>query len=145
MLEIVADGFGRADGPPTTVSSIRFPWVTSDEAMRETFAAANRSLDALREAGVFHTARNTLFAYLSIDDAARVVRRAVEADFGGHERFFAVADDTTAALPTADVVERLYGDADVRSTLSGHESLVSNEKAGEVLGWAAERSWRESV
>jgi nucleoside-diphosphate-sugar epimerase len=145
VLEVVADGFGRADGPPTTISSIRFPWVTSDEAMRETFAAADRSLDALREAGVFHTARNTLFTYLSIDDAARVVRRAVEADFGGHERFFAVADDTTAALPTAGVVERLYDDADIRSSLSGHESLISNEKAGEVLGWTAERSWRELV
>lgn len=107
--------------------------------------AADRSLDALREVSVFHTARNTLFAYLPIDDAARVVRRAVEADFDGHERFFAVADDTTAALPTADVVQRLYDDAGARSMLSGHESLVSNEKAGEVPGWAAERSWRELV
>ncbi|NHN47501.1 NAD(P)-dependent oxidoreductase [Halostella sp. JP-L12] len=144
-LEVVADGFGRADGPPTTVSSIRFPWVTSESAMRETFAEPDRSLDALRERGAFHTARNTLFAYLPIDDAARAVRRAVEADFAGHERFFAVADDTAAALPSAELADRLYADAERRSPLSGHESLISNEKAGEVLGWAAERSWRELV
>lgn len=142
-LEVVADGFGRADGPPRTIGSIRFPWVTDEAAMRETFVDADRSLDALRESGNFHTARNTLFAYLAMGDAVRVVERAVEADFDGHERFFAAAPDTTAALPSADLVERLYPDAERRASLSGHESLVSGEKAGTVLGWTPERSWRD--
>jgi nucleoside-diphosphate-sugar epimerase len=142
-LEVVADGFGHADGPTTTISSLRFPWVTDEAAMRETFVEADRSLDGLRENGDFHTARNTLFSYLAMSDAVRVVRRAVEADFDGHERFWAVAGDTTTDLASADIVERLYPDAERRASLSGHQSLVSTEKAETKLGWAAERSWRD--
>lgn len=142
-LEVVADGFGRRDGPPHAIASLRFPWVTSDEAMRETFVEADRTLDGIRDAGYFHTARNTLFAYLHVEDAARAVRRAVEADFQGHERFWTAAADTTTATPTEQVVAEVYPDAEVRASFSGHDSLVSTVKAREVLDWEPARSWRE--
>jgi nucleoside-diphosphate-sugar epimerase len=142
-LEVVADGFGRADGPPTTISSLRFPWVIDEAAMRETFVEADRSLDALRERGVFHTARNTLFAYLPMRDAVRIVRRVVEAEFVGHERFWAVAGDTATSLPSAELADQLYPEAERRTTLSGYESLISAEKAETVLEWTPERSWRD--
>lgn len=143
VLEVVADGFGRRAGPPRTVSSLRFPWVTTDDDMRETFVEADRSLAGVREAGHFHTARNTLFAYLHAEDAARATRRAIEADFAGHRRFWLAADDTTVAEESEALVREAYPDADLRGDLAGRESLVSTERARRVLGWAPERSWRD--
>ncbi len=143
VLEVTADGFGRADGPPRTVSSLRFPWVTTEDALRETFVGCDRSLDGIREAGHFHTARNTLFTYVHAADAARAVRAAVEASFEGHERFFVAADDTTTTTPSGTLAAECYPDATRRSELRGTEALVSSEKAERLLGWAPERSWRE--
>lgn len=143
VLEVVADGFARRDRPPRTVASLRFPWVVSDDAARETFLGRDRSLAGIRDAGVFHKARNTLFAYLHVDDATAVVERAATADFDGHERFWAVADDTTTTTPTEEVVAEVYPDADVREPLSGRESLVSTAKARDQLGWQPDVSWRD--
>jgi nucleoside-diphosphate-sugar epimerase len=141
-LEVTADGFAlRADGP-RTIASLRFPWMPTDEQMRETFARAERTPAALREAGHFETARNTLFTYLAQADAAELVRRAVEADFEGHERFFAAAADTSADVPTEELVEELYPDAESRKSFEGYEALVSTEKAERMLGWEPETSWR---
>lgn len=143
MLEVVADGFARRDRPPRTVASLRFPWVVSDDAARETFVGNDRTLSGIRDAGFFHKARNTLFAYLHVDDATAAVERAVQAGFDGHERFWVVADDTTTTTPTEDLVPEVYLDADVRELLSGHASLISTEKAREMLDWQPQVSWRD--
>lgn len=143
VMEVTADGFARRPNGPTTVASLRFPWMPSEAEMRETFVDADRSLAGVREAGHFHTARNTLFAYLSRDDAADAVRRAVEADFEGHERFWLAAADTSAEEETAAVVREAYPEVETRTSFSEFESLVSTEKARRLLGWVPERSWRE--
>ncbi|MDS0297599.1 NAD(P)-dependent oxidoreductase [Halogeometricum sp. S1BR25-6] len=142
VLEVTADGFAlRADGP-RTISSLRFPWMPTDEQMRETFARAERTPAALREAGHFETARNTLFSYLARSDAAELVRSAVEAEFEGHERFFAAAADTSMDVPTAELVDELYPGVEPGKSFEGHEALISTEKAERMLGWEPEKSWR---
>lgn len=142
-LEVVADGFGRRAGPPGTVVSVRFPWVATDDALRERFVEADRSVEGLRDAGLFQSARNSLFSYVHADDAARFVRRAVEAEFEGHERFFVSAPDTAVETPTADLVAEHYPDAEVRAEFEGRDALLSVERARERLGWTPERSWRD--
>ncbi|WP_135826536.1 NAD-dependent epimerase/dehydratase family protein [Halorussus ruber] len=142
VSEVVADGFGRRGGPPTTIASLRFPLVTSDEELRTVFAEADRSPEAVREAGFFEKARKTLFAYLHLDDAAALAVRALEADFSGHEVFFGSAPDTTVDAPSEELAA-LY-DAEVRGeSFEGTESLLDASKAERMLGWSAERSWRE--
>jgi nucleoside-diphosphate-sugar epimerase len=145
VLEVTADGVARREDGPASVASIRFPWMPSEAEMRETFVEADRTLDGLRASGDFHKARNTLFAYLGREDAADLVRRAVESDFEGHERFWASAPDTNVEPSTPDVCETVYGDAKTTRSLSGHESLVSTEKAARLLGWEPEQSWRDLV
>lgn len=141
-LEVTADGFAlRAEGP-RTVASLRFPWMPTDEQMRETFDCPERTPAALRESGHFETARNTVFAYLARADAAELVRRAVDADFEGHERFFAAAADTSADVPTAELVDELYPGAERRRSFEGYEALISTKKAERMLGWTPEKSWR---
>ena len=143
VAEETAAGFARRADAPSTIASLRFPWMPSRNEAEETFVEQDRTLDGLRDSGVFHTARNTLFAYLGRDDAARLVRRAIEADFEGHEVFWAAAADTSMTVESAEVAREVYPDADVRSDLSGHESLVSTEKAARLLGWNPTWSWRD--
>ncbi|MDS0296467.1 NAD-dependent epimerase/dehydratase family protein [Halogeometricum luteum] len=141
-LEVTADGFAiRPDGP-RTIASLRFPWMPTDEQMRETFVRAERTPAALREAGHFETARNTLCSYLAQSDAAELVLSAVDAEFEGHERFFAAAPDTSMDVPTAELVAELYPDAESRKSFEGYEALISTEKAERMIGWEPERSWR---
>jgi len=142
-LETVADGFGRRDRPPRTITSLRFPWVTSKADQRETFAEADRRLVGIETSGRMHGDHNTFFSYLDIDDAARAVRLAVEADFEGHEPVFLSAPDTSCETPTGEVAERRYPDAAVRTAFEGHEALIETSKAGELLGWEPRHSWRE--
>ncbi|WP_436931536.1 NAD-dependent epimerase/dehydratase family protein [Halosimplex halobium] len=135
--EVLGDGFGRRPDAPR-IASLRYPWVPSGEQIREQFVGTDRSLDAVRASG-----RSTLFSYLHVADAAAIARRAVEADFDGHEAFWAVAADTNVDAPSERVAAECYPDAQVRGSLDGRESLISTTKAREVLGWEPEHSWRD--
>jgi len=141
-VEVTADGFGRLDDGPDSIASLRYPWVASEAEIREEFVEPDRSLDGLREAW-HHTTRDVLFSYVHAADAASVARRAVEADFSGHERFWAVAADTTAEVDNDRLVAEYYPDAEVRADLDPHETLISIDKAREVLDWEPTRSWRD--
>lgn len=137
--EVIGDGFGRRPDAPQ-IASLRYPWVATGDRLREAYGERDRSLDALRgdESG-----RSTLFSYLHLEDAARVARRAVEADLDDHEAFWAVAADTNADVPSERLAAEFFPDAEVREPLEGRESLIGIEKARDLLGWEPERSWRD--
>ncbi|MFB6136080.1 MAG: NAD-dependent epimerase/dehydratase family protein [Halobacteriaceae archaeon] len=141
-LEVTADGFGRQNRAPHTVSTLRYPWVATGEELRAAYAESERTLDAVDvEAG---GARNDLYLYLHIEDAADVARRCVEADYEGHETFWAVAADSNMETPTAEIIDEVYpDDVDVRADFEDHEALVTCEKARDLLGWEPERTWRD--
>ncbi|KTG10779.1 UDP-glucose 4-epimerase [Haloprofundus marisrubri] len=142
VLEQTAEGIARRNDGPQTVSALRFPIAMDDEQMRETLVDADRSLDTLREASFFHSARNTLFAYVYLDDLADAFRRCLEADFEGYETFWVAAAETTVDCPTTQLAAELYPDAEVQGELSGYESLVDTSKARRMLGWEPTRRWR---
>lgn len=141
-VEVTADGFGRLADGPESIATLRYPWVASEEEIRENFVEEDRTLEGLRDAW-HHTTRDVLFSYIHAEDAATIARRAIEADFEGHEIFWAVAGDTTAEVDNDRLVAEYYPDAEVREDLSAHETLISVEKAREMLDWEPERSWRD--
>jgi len=141
-MEVTADGFGRRPSCDLTISSLRYPWVTTDAEMREAFVETDRSLDALADVHPA-TGRDVLFSYLAMADATSIARKAVEADFEGHETFWAVAGDTTADATTPELIAEFYPEATVRDTPQGHSTLFDLSKAKEVLGWEPHRSWRD--
>jgi nucleoside-diphosphate-sugar epimerase len=147
-LEITADGFGRLDHGPDAISTIRFPWVARTSELMERLVDADRSLTRVLDAAPPDGAgvpvgRDDLYAYLHLDDAARIARRAIEADFDGNERFWAVARDTSVDAPTAELVGRAFPNARTTRAIDGHESLVTCEKARDLLGWEPQVSWRD--
>lgn len=141
-LEVTADGFGRLNSNPLTISSLRYPWVATEDELRKSFTTSDRTLDGLDNAW-HHTTRDTFFSYIHIADAADIAQAAIEADYEGHERFWAVASDTTADAPSARIAEEYYPDVEIHRDLDGTESLISTEKALDLLGWEPERSWRD--
>lgn len=141
-MEVTADGFGRRPSTNMTIPSLRYPWVTTDEEMREYFLEPDRSLEALNNVHPA-TGRKVLFSYLAMEDAVSIARKAVEADFDGHEPFWAVAGDTTANVSTPDLVSEFYPEADILQPLSGHEAIVDLSKSEKLLGWEPRQSWRD--
>lgn len=47
----------------------------------------------------------------------------------GHEVFWTVAADTSMIVGSTTLASEIYPDAEARELLSGHEALVSIEKA----------------
>jgi len=140
-IERAGAGVGRMPEAPQ-VAALRYPWVATREDQREEFVEQDRSLDGLDDAW-HHTTRDVVFSYLDIDDGAAIARRAVEADFDGFEAFWAVAGDTTASAPSADIAEKYFPEAEIRGSLTGRESLISTDKAAELLDWTPQNSWTD--
>ena len=139
-LEVVCDGFGRMADAPESIASLRYPWVASGEEIASRYAEDDRTVDAVDPAG---SGRDHLFSYLHVADAASIARLSIEAEFSGHEVFWAVAGDTTLETDTATVADRIYPELDQRRPFEGRESLISIEKARSQLGWEPTRSWTD--
>lgn len=141
-MEVTADGFARRPNNDMTVSSLRYPWVVTEDEQREYLVERDRSLGALADSHPA-TGRDVMFSYLHIEDGAAIARECVEADFEGHEVFWAVAADTTADAPTEQVIDEYFPEAELRGEFDGYETLFDLTKAADLLGWEPERSWRD--
>lgn len=141
-MEVTADGIGRRPSTDLTIASLRFPWVPTESEMREAFIETDRSLEALSNASP-GTSKEVLFSYIHVEDAASIARSAIEADYNGHETFWAVAADTTADTPTTEVIEKFYPDTERKADFDENASLIDTTKATEQLGWKPTRSWRD--
>jgi nucleoside-diphosphate-sugar epimerase len=141
-MEVTADGFGRRPSCDLTISSLRYPWVMTDTEMREAFIEIDRSLDVLSNVHPA-TGRDVLFSYLAMTDATSIARKALEADFEGHELFWAVAGDTTADAPTSALIEEFYPGVTVHEPPEDYETLFDLSKAESLLGWEPTQTWRE--
>lgn len=141
-MEVTADGFGRRPDSTLTISTLRYPWVPNEEEVVESFVETDRSMETLRDDDPW-SGRDVMFSYIHINDATEIARKAVEANYAGHESFWAVAGDTTAGIPTEDVIAEFFTDAEVRAEFEGYETLFDLSKAEQLLDWTPERSWRE--
>jgi len=139
VIEEIADGFGRR-GAPGRIATLRFPGVRDDERLQD-LAERDRSLEDLRER--YEPGDNPGFSYVHVGDAASLAVDVLEADYGGHERFWAVAPDSTESVPTERLLEAFYPDTEVREPRSGTDGLFDVSKARELVGWEPEHSWRD--
>jgi len=83
-----------------------------------------------------------LFSYIDARDGAQAVRRALESDLVGYETFIIAATDTVMATPTAVLAEQFYPTVERRAAVEGTDSLLSSDKARDLLGFVPEYSWR---
>lgn len=85
------------------------------------------------------------WSYIDARDLGQITRLAIEKDGLGFQVFNAVNDETSSNLPTAELLRRFYPDVPVKGTLGEHETLLSNKKARDLLGFREEHPWRRYV
>lgn len=140
VIEVLSDGFARLPGSPARLASIRYPGVRSESQLRD-MAADPRTLEDLERAAA--GPHNPSGAYISAKDAGSICVEAIEADFEGHEVFWATGADVSVDATAMDVAATLYPEADRRRELRGTESVFDCSKAGELLGWEPQNTWRD--
>jgi len=88
-------------------------------------------------------AAGNLFNYVDVRDAAQAFRLAVERDIPGYNLFFAGAPDALAREPLAKLFPRYYpGTEKLAACLTGTLPAISSARAGAVLGYRPQFSWR---
>ncbi|WP_448951044.1 NAD-dependent epimerase/dehydratase family protein [Labrys neptuniae] len=85
------------------------------------------------------------WSYIDARDLGQITRLAIEKDGLGFQIFNAVNDDTSSNLPTSELLRRFYPDVPVKGPLGEYETLLSNRRAREVLGFRQEHPWRRYV
>ena len=85
------------------------------------------------------------WSYIDARDLGEIVRLGVETNGLGYQVFNAVNDHSSSDLPTAELLRRYYPNVPVRSEMGEFESLLSNRKAREMLGFRENHNWRAYV
>jgi nucleoside-diphosphate-sugar epimerase len=84
-----------------------------------------------------------LWGWIDVLDAAAACRNALEAETTGSVNLIIANDDTIVSDSTPDLVDRFFPDVERRRPLEGHETLLSNRRAEELIGFAPRHGWRE--
>ncbi len=85
------------------------------------------------------------WSYIDARDLGQIVRLAVEKDGLGYQVFNAAQDDCSSDLPTAELLRRYFPHVPVKRQLGEFETLLSNRKAREVLGFKERYNWRAAL
>lgn len=85
------------------------------------------------------------WSYIDARDLGQIVMRCIEKDGLGYQVFNAANDDPSADLPTKELLKRFFPKVPVRRELGEYESLFSNRKLREVLGFKEEHPWRKTI
>jgi nucleoside-diphosphate-sugar epimerase len=86
--------------------------------------------------------RWNLWGYIDARDGAQAVRKALAYDATGADVFIVANADTVMSRRSADLVAEVFPGVPVQSELTGHETLLSIDKARRLLGYRPEHSWR---
>lgn len=85
------------------------------------------------------------WSYIDARDLGQIVRRGLETDGLGFQIFNAAQNDCSSDRPTAELLARFYPNVPVRGRLGEFESLLSNRKAREMLGFEEQHNWRSHL
>ncbi|WP_457584985.1 NAD-dependent epimerase/dehydratase family protein [Ensifer canadensis] len=85
------------------------------------------------------------WSYIDARDLGQITLRAIETDGLGFQIFNAANDDTSSDLPTRELIDRFYPGVPLKRELGEFETLLSNWKAREILGFRSEHGWRKYV
>lgn len=84
-----------------------------------------------------------LWGYVDARDVAAAVQGALTADIDGSEAFLVAAADTCMNRPSHELMEEVYPEVPVLKELRRYETLLSIDKAQQVLGYEPSVSWRD--
>jgi UDP-glucose 4-epimerase len=116
--------------------SIRPSWVQWEGNIERNLGPIVRGDDDGPSAG--------FWSYTDAYDLADALRLAAESSLPGHEVLYIAQEDNSTGRPLAELVRRHHGDAiALRDLPRPDASGISCARARELLGWRAQRSWRD--
>ncbi len=90
--------------------------------------------------------RTILWSYVDARDIAQACRLSIETDGLGSVALNLAADDTSMDIKSCDLMKAEFPSVtDVRSSIDGYQTLLSNEKAKKMLNWIPVHTWREEI
>lgn len=132
--EVMAEQFCRWD-PQAKIIGLRFSNVMEphDYAKFPTFDS-----DAMQR-------KWNLWGYIDARDAAQGIRKALEYDQIGADVFIIANADTVMSRSNAELMAEVFPDVDMKKDVEPNETLLSIDKARDVLGYEPQYSWRDEV
>ena len=88
--------------------------------------------------------RWNLWGYVDARDVAESCRLALEADVGA-EHFIVAAADTVMNRPSRELMADVYPAVSYRPTAGDFDTLLSTQKAYQLLGYEPQWSWRDHI
>jgi nucleoside-diphosphate-sugar epimerase len=86
-----------------------------------------------------------LWGYIDVRDVAQSCRLALEAELRGAEAFIIAAADTVMNRPSRDLLAEVFPGVPLNKEIAEFETLLCNDKARQLLGFAPQFSWRDHV
>ena len=82
-----------------------------------------------------------LWGYVDARDVAQAVRRSLEAEVTGAEVAIVAAADTCMRRDSADLMAQVYTGVPLTRPVEGRETLLSIDRAREIIGYEPAHSW----
>lgn len=135
--ELLCAGFTRKSCMQTI--SLRAPWIWVPEKKEVEFYKELR-----RE---YHNWYKNLWAYIHVHDVVEAIRLTLLLPFSpSADAFFITAEENWTGKESRKLMEQFFPETrEIRGTLNGSVSLISNVKARSSLGFAPQFSWRDIV
>src|SRR5580700_9981787 len=85
------------------------------------------------------------WGYVDVRDVAAACRLGLEADVTGSQNVIIAAADTVMNRPSRDVLAEVFPDVALTREVGDFETLLSIDRARDLLGYAPRHSWRDHV
>jgi nucleoside-diphosphate-sugar epimerase len=87
-----------------------------------------------------------VWSYIDARDAATACRLAIEAEGLGSVALNIAADETSMDMKNSDLMAASFPQVqDIRASLDGYETLLSNDEAKRLLNWQPVYKWRDQL
>ncbi|TFE37051.1 NAD(P)-dependent oxidoreductase [Paraburkholderia dipogonis] len=80
---------------------------------------------------------------MDVRDAAQAIECALRYEARGKDGFFITSDETVMSAPTNELLVQFFHDVERRSSFTGNEVVLSNDKAKRVLGFRPSHHWTD--
>ena len=86
--------------------------------------------------------RRNIFGYIDARDLGQMVDRCLAVDGLGYQIFNVANDNLSVSLSTSELVARFYVGVELKKDMAEDETLYSNAKAKDLLGFKPQHDWR---
>ena len=159
-LEVLRQRRGRHPNVNTIAGDIRVPNVVGEEMARQFSRRSGIPFIALRFSNIMEPhdyarfpsfqgdpllRKWNLWGYVDARDVAQSCRLGLEADMKGAESFIIAAGDTCMLRPNSALMAEVYPGVPLKPGTGDHDTLLSVEKARQLLGYKPAYTWRKVV